>query len=60
MCILILKIIIIIIIIIISKTKEEKTCTLIDLAVPADRNVVQKKAEKKVQYKSLGIGIQRM
>ena len=25
---------------IITKNKEEKTCTLIDVAIPADRNVV--------------------
>ena len=50
----------IIIIIIIIKTKKEKTCTLIDVAVPADRNVVQKEAEKKLKYKSLRIEIQRM
>ena len=30
---------------IIIKIKEEKTCTLIDVEIPADRNVVQKKAE---------------
>ena len=51
-------IIIIIIIIIIHKT--EKTCSLIDVAIPADRNVVQKEAEKKLKYKSLCIEIQRM
>jgi hypothetical protein len=28
-----------------------------DVAVPADRNVVQKEAEKKLKYKSLGIDI---
>jgi hypothetical protein len=33
---------------IIIKNKREKTCTLIDVAVPADRNVVQKEAEKKL------------
>ena len=26
---------------------NNKTCTLIDVAIPADRNVVQKEAEKK-------------
>jgi hypothetical protein len=31
---------------IIIKNKREKTCTLIDVAIPADRNVVQKEAEK--------------
>jgi hypothetical protein len=38
--------------------KDEKTCTLIDVAIPADRNVVQKEAEKKLKYKSLCIEIQ--
>jgi len=31
---------------IIIKNKEEKTCTLIDVAISADRNLVQKEAEK--------------
>jgi hypothetical protein len=31
---------------IIIKNKKEKTCTLIDVAIPADRNVVQKEVEK--------------
>jgi len=31
---------------IIIKNKKEKTCTLIEVAIPADRNVVQKEAEK--------------
>ena len=30
------------------------------MAIPADRNVVQKEAEKKLKYKSLGIEIERM
>jgi len=33
---------------IIIKNKKQKTCTLIDVAVPADRNVVQKEEEKKL------------
>jgi len=33
---------------------------MIDVAIPADRNVVQKEAEKKLKYMSLGIEIQRM
>jgi len=45
---------------IIIKNKKEKTCTLITVAIPTDRNVVQKEAEKKLKYKSLGIEIQRM
>ena len=40
---------------IIIKNKKEKICTLIDVAIPADRNVVQKEAEKKLKYKSLCI-----
>ena len=45
---------------IIIKNEKEKTCTLIDVAIPADRNVVQKEAEKKLKYKSLCVEIQRM
>jgi len=45
---------------IIIKNKKEKTCTLIEVAIPADRNVVQKEVEKKLKYKSLCIEIQRM
>jgi hypothetical protein len=52
--------IIIIIIIIIIINKKEKTCTLIDVTIPTDRNVVQKEAEKKLKYKRLCIEIQRM
>jgi hypothetical protein len=44
----------------IMKNKKEKTCKLIEVAIPADRNVVQKEAEKKLKYKSLCIEIQRM
>jgi len=32
-------------------------CTLIDVAIPADRNVVRKEAENKLKYKSLCIEI---
>ena len=44
---------------IIIKNTKEKTCTLIEMAVPADRNILQKEAEKKFKYKSLCIEIQR-
>ena len=44
----------------IIKNKKEKTCTLIDVAIPADRNVVQNEAEKRLKYKSLCIEVQRM
>jgi len=33
---------------IIIKNNKEKTCTLIDAAIPADRNVVQKRSGKEV------------
>ena len=45
---------------IIIKNKKEKTRTLVDVALPADRNVVQKEAENKLKYKSLCTEIQRM
>ena len=45
---------------IIIKNKKQKTCALIDVAIPADRNVVQKEAEKKLKYKSLCTELQRM
>jgi hypothetical protein len=38
---------------IIIKNKKEKTCKLIDVAVPVDRNVVQKEADKKIKHTSL-------
>ena len=37
---------------IIIKNKKEKTCTLIDVVIPADRNVAQKEVRKKLKYKS--------
>jgi hypothetical protein len=36
---------------IIIKNKKEKTCVPIDVAIPADRNVTQKEAEKKLNTK---------
>ena len=45
---------------IIIKNTKEKTCTLINVVIPSDRNVVQKEAEKMLKYKSLCIDIQRM
>jgi len=44
----------------IIKNKKEKTCTLIDVVITAERNVAQKEAEKKLKYKSLCIEIQRI
>jgi hypothetical protein len=40
--------------------QKEEACVPIDMAIPADRNVVQKEAEKKLKYKSLCTEIQRM
>jgi hypothetical protein len=37
-----------------------KICLLIDVAIPSDRNVIQKESEKKLKYKNLSIEIQRM
>ena len=36
---------------VIIKSKKEKTCILIDVVIPADRNVKRKEAEKKLKYK---------
>jgi hypothetical protein len=59
----IITLIIIIIIInrpdIIIKNKKDKTCLLIAVAIPSDKNVIQKEAEKKLQYKNLSMEIQR-
>jgi len=35
--------------------KKEETCILIDVAIPAERNIVQKEPEKKIKCKSLCI-----
>jgi hypothetical protein len=43
-----------------SKNKTKKARILIDVAIPADRNVVQKEAGKKLKYKSLCMEIRRM
>jgi hypothetical protein len=50
----------IIIITIIVKNKKDKTCLLIDVTIPSDKNVTQKEAERKLKYKNLSIEIQRM
>jgi hypothetical protein len=46
--------------VIIIKNKKDKICLLIDVAIPSDRNVVNKEAEKKLEYKNLSIEIQQM
>jgi hypothetical protein len=35
----------------VNKNKKLKTCRLIDVAIPADRHVMQKEEEKKLKYK---------
>jgi hypothetical protein len=45
---------------IIIKNKKDKTCLLIDVAIPSGKTVIQKEAEKKLKYKNLIIEIQRM
>jgi hypothetical protein len=43
-----------------SNNNMDKLCLLIDVAIPSDKNVIQKEAEKKLKYKSISIEIQRM
>jgi hypothetical protein len=39
---------------------KDKICLLIDVAIPSDRNVIQKESETKLKYKNLNTEIQRM
>jgi hypothetical protein len=39
---------------------KDNICLLIDVAIPSDRNVIQKESEKKLKYKNLSREIQRM
>jgi len=45
---------------IIVKNKEEKTCLMIDMTVPSERNVTIKELEKLSKYKDLEIEVTRM
>ena len=45
---------------IVVKDLKKKKCTLIDMTVPADRNIAQKEFEKLSKYKDLEIEIQKM
>jgi hypothetical protein len=45
---------------IIIRDNEKGTCVLIDVAIPGDRNVINKEAEKIIKYKDLTTEIQRM
>jgi hypothetical protein len=42
---------------IIVRDNEERTCMLTEVAIPGDRNVVRKEAEKILKYKDLIIEI---
>jgi uncharacterized protein YlxP (DUF503 family) len=53
-------IIIIIIIIIIIRDNKKRTCILTDVAIPGDRNVIKKEADKILKYKDLTTEIERM
>jgi hypothetical protein len=39
---------------------KQGTCMSLDVAIPADRNVIKKEAQKILKYKNLTIEIQRM
>jgi len=45
---------------IIIRDNEKRTCMLIDVAIPGDRNAIKKEAEKILKYNDLTIEIQRM
>jgi hypothetical protein len=45
---------------IIIRDNENRTCMLIDVAIPGDRNVIKKETEKILKCKDLTIEIQRM
>jgi hypothetical protein len=43
----------------IIRDNQKGTCMLIDVAIPGDRNVIKKEAEKILKYKDLITEIQR-
>ena len=45
---------------IIIRDNKQGTCMSIDVAIPADRNVIKKEAEEILKYKDLTIEIHRM
>jgi hypothetical protein len=45
---------------IIIRDNEKRTCMLIDVAIPGDRNVIKKESEKILKYKDLTTEIQRI
>jgi hypothetical protein len=40
--------------------RDNERCTLIDVAISGDRNVIKKEAEKILKYKDFTIEIQRL
>jgi hypothetical protein len=44
----------------IIKNMKDKIFLLIDVAIPSDRNIIQKESETKLKYKNLSIEIQRI
>jgi hypothetical protein len=42
---------------IVIKNMKDKICLLINVAIPSDRNLIQKESEKKLKYKNVSIGI---
>jgi hypothetical protein len=45
---------------IVIKNMKDNICLLIDVAIPSDRNIIQKGSEKKLKYKNVSIETQRM
>ena len=45
---------------IIIRDNNKRTCMLMDVAIPGDKNVIRKEAEKILEYKNLTTEIQRM
>jgi hypothetical protein len=45
---------------IIVKNMKDIICLLTDVAIQSHRNLIQKEAEKKLQYRSLSVEIQRI
>ena len=45
---------------IIIRDNQKRTCMLIDVAIPGDKNVIEKEAKKILKYKDLIIEIERV
>jgi hypothetical protein len=40
---------------IMAKNRKDRICLLIDVAIPSDKNVIQKESEKKLKCKNLSV-----